>query len=484
MVRMLTILLSFLGTLLGGTLVAGNVHAQELNGNLLSMYECWDFLEHFKKNGREGWRERNAENYLCYRVGSGDTLWGIADHFLPSPWDWHTIETGDASLIDLPRHLWAGEIIVIPASELSVPNPLQGGGLRILGIDTVHKEAILSASYSDGVFLMKGQRIVDGPFANGIRFIDLSSDGNHLAYRVSSNVTQGSGCFDPRHIIVDGVINKGYACGFNIELQTFSESGSFAVRMNDVQGRSVDRFIVFSTIGNGTFYDFSDSLAWMDDQTLVYRAREGEQWHVVVNNVPMRTFDYLENLRVEGDHLLFSARHNDGSWTQETLNIDLPQAPHHVADAREDERSWKKVRFSIRDLRPRIGVLGQDITPTLQVEHGLPSSYGFYIGNIDTTEHRDFYIIPESVAEVIGLREKDIILRINGELVMADEDSKTSVGDLNGHSRHVIPENGINDVMADKKNGETIILSVLRNGVERDYTLTLGSEWLDFEKLW
>ncbi len=102
-----------------------------------------------------------------------------------------------------------------------------------------------------------------------------------------------------------------------------------------------------------------------------------------------------------------------------------------------------------RVVRPYIGVRYTLITPELQEKFDLPTEKGALIkGDADTLA-----VLPDSPAEDAGLKEGDIILEINGEEISAT--------------------NSLASAIRRKAIGDTITLTILREGDERDVTVTL-----------
>jgi serine protease Do len=107
--------------------------------------------------------------------------------------------------------------------------------------------------------------------------------------------------------------------------------------------------------------------------------------------------------------------------------------------------------------RPYIGITYDPVTPQLQRESNLPIDYGALI----SSETSGSGIRPGSPAEAAGLRDDDIITAIEGQRIDA------------GHS--------LEDVLVRFRPGDTIKVTVLRDGTTVDLEVTLGTRPSDLE---
>jgi S1-C subfamily serine protease len=107
--------------------------------------------------------------------------------------------------------------------------------------------------------------------------------------------------------------------------------------------------------------------------------------------------------------------------------------------------------------RPYIGITYDPVSPQLQRESNLPIDYGALISG----ETSGSGIRPGSPAEAAGLRDNDIITAIEGQRIDA------------GHS--------LEDVLVRFRPGDTIKVTVLRNGTTVDLEVTLGTRPSDLE---
>ena len=100
--------------------------------------------------------------------------------------------------------------------------------------------------------------------------------------------------------------------------------------------------------------------------------------------------------------------------------------------------------------RPWIGVFYTPITPALAESEGLEVDSGALVGTADGSSP----VFPDSPAEAAGLREGDVIVALDGSEIGADSDL----------SMLIIPYSP----------GDTITLTVLRDGEPIDLEVTLG----------
>jgi serine protease Do len=107
--------------------------------------------------------------------------------------------------------------------------------------------------------------------------------------------------------------------------------------------------------------------------------------------------------------------------------------------------------------RPYIGITYDPVTPQLQRESNLPIDYGALISG----DASGSGIRAGSPAEAAGLRDNDIITAIEGQRIDA------------GHS--------LEDVLVRFRPGDSIKVTVLRNGTTVDLEVTLGTRPSDLE---
>ncbi len=112
---------------------------------------------------------------------------------------------------------------------------------------------------------------------------------------------------------------------------------------------------------------------------------------------------------------------------------------------------YENVRENGKIVRPYIGVRYMEITKDLAKENDLPVEYGVLI--VRGESRLDLAVIPGSPADKAGIEENDIILQINGEKL----DGSKSFGEY----------------IRSFKVGETITLTVLHDGEERQVSVLL-----------
>ena len=102
-------------------------------------------------------------------------------------------------------------------------------------------------------------------------------------------------------------------------------------------------------------------------------------------------------------------------------------------------------------IKPYLGIRYIAITERLQKKNDLPVAYGALVARGETQE--DLAVIPGSPADIAGIVENDIILEIDGVKIERG-------ASLSAHIRQ-------------KQVGQSIILTILRHGAEKQITATL-----------
>ncbi len=111
----------------------------------------------------------------------------------------------------------------------------------------------------------------------------------------------------------------------------------------------------------------------------------------------------------------------------------------------EDIKKYGRIR------RPLLGLRYLMIDEDMKAKMNLPKDYGALV--MRESEH-DAAVIPDSPAAKVGLKEKDIVLMLNGKRLDRDHP--------------------IQDFLEDMNVGDTIALTVLRDGREFSITTTLA----------
>jgi hypothetical protein len=301
---------------------------------------------HYCNDEPQSFETEYDKRALCYTVKKGDTLWGIADYYLDNGLDWKYLEIVyskklKGEVMDFrkeaqsyfnnsnynpngPRSLQVGTEVAVPTY---IMNPFPGyesvQGVPVLHPDT--GEVITYSSREDQGVLTAGGEVYAGPYKS-VWHIRASEDRNHIVYIADQTSKDDDNCKKSLRgqwqFFVDGEPNPHKSCGRDFKLLTFSpDSSEYAVRNNKGDGSDPEQFFVLSSIGNGPYYHYIDSLIWLDNETLVYRAQRNDNWSVVVNHQDYETYDYIENLQVKDGEVLFDARHKDGEWSEEKINI-------------------------------------------------------------------------------------------------------------------------------------------------------------------
>ena len=269
------------------------------------------------------------EQALCYIVKPGDTLWGIAEKYLGSGFKWSKLNVRSEfrrtqsveRFVGDPRTLQSGTFVVIHAGMMNAAPGFVGvTGTPHVDYKTgnlITEQRKRSKKTNFESHILVGDNVVAGPFAFVFR-PRITPDLKHITYR-ATKLSDASKC--RMQFYFDHVPNPHVTCGSDFGLLSVSTDGSnYAARNN--KGTDPEEFVVLSSIGNGDYFDYSDSLEWVDEETLVYRAQINDQWRVVVNHEDFAVFDYIESLEVENGVIKFSARHEDGSWSQEMIDMD------------------------------------------------------------------------------------------------------------------------------------------------------------------
>ncbi|MGZ6259563.1 MAG: trypsin-like peptidase domain-containing protein [Candidatus Limnocylindrales bacterium] len=105
--------------------------------------------------------------------------------------------------------------------------------------------------------------------------------------------------------------------------------------------------------------------------------------------------------------------------------------------------------------RPYMGIIYQAITPQLAKANSLPIDYGAWIKADTQTGGSRAAVVAGSPADTAGLKEGDIITAVNGQRIDA------------AHS--------LDDILVKTSPGDTVTVTILRDGQSQDLRLTLGT---------
>lgn len=274
----------------------------------------------------------------CHVVESGETLWSLAKKYYGNGFAWKKLQYYTEYMRPNvypkdPRKLAIGsKLVVWRAWEVGGAKNEEAGW----GIDYKNGDIYTTGSESDSKkFIYKNNEPYAGPFRY-IQYFTIDSITNNKVYVVSDRERYDNPVCFTNSMITPGKqnpevsfrfyfnkeVNEYESCGQDFKLLTFSPDGKYyAIRNNTDQDANEMKFIVLSNFGNGPIYDYSDSLIWYNNDTLVYRAQNNDEWRVVVNNKDYKIYNYLENLRVENGVIKFNARHDDGSWSKEEFTL-------------------------------------------------------------------------------------------------------------------------------------------------------------------
>ncbi len=109
--------------------------------------------------------------------------------------------------------------------------------------------------------------------------------------------------------------------------------------------------------------------------------------------------------------------------------------------------------------RPYMGVVYQAVTPQLKAENDLPIDYGAWLHADSQGQGTSQAVVSGGPADKAGLKADDIITAINGQRIDAT---------------HILE-----DILIQQQPGESITVTVLRDGKTQDVRLTLGTRPAD-----
>lgn len=325
-----------------------NVEVQNLNINKndLILDDCDN-----KKNNT-GWNIEYCETdtifvnrrpiHACHVAQKCDTPWSLAEKYYGDGSKWKKIEVYHESTRSNSPDIFEDAYTKLePGTKLVIWKAWEVGGWKNeiagWGIDSENGDIYTTPGIMDNLpsAIYVNGKMYDGPF-NGLQFFTIDKRTNNKIYVASTRGKEDGQCYVNNtgksggkqelgpgfQLIFNKERNIYYSCGSDYKLLTFSPNGKYyAVRTSTDQDSNEIRFLVLSNIGNGPYYDFLDSLIWYNNDTLVYRAQNNDEWRVVVNNKDYRIYNYLENLRLEDSFIKFDARNEDGSWTKEEIKL-------------------------------------------------------------------------------------------------------------------------------------------------------------------
>jgi len=274
------------------------------------------------------------DNYMsgyCYKVKEGDTLWSIAEAYYGVPELWTQLKLHDPEdphdlsklSPDDPKALTPGtELVLWTSLQVAFDERTGGGNTDGWGIDFDTSDFFTASSQK--IYINKD--VYDSGFRWVYRFL-IDERTNNKVYVVAPQQEPGESRSDRIYQFVFNKQRNPYVgAGATFELLTFNhDEDKYALRTNVRQGVENPGFMVLSNIGNGPEFDYLDSIIWYDNNTLVYRAQNDDEWRLVVNNQDYKTYGYLENLRVEDGVLKFDYRKGNGSMKVEEVSLDAQE---------------------------------------------------------------------------------------------------------------------------------------------------------------
>lgn len=278
--------------------------------------------------------------HACHVVQECDTPWSLAEKYYGDGSQWKKIEVYYKSTRSNSPEVFEDPYTKLePGTKLIIWKAWEVGGSKNeeagWGIDSENGDIYTTPSIMDNLPLAiyVNGKIYDGPF-NALQFFTIDKRTNNKIYVASTRSGDDGQCYVNNtgrsggkqelgpgfQIIFNKERNIYFSCGSDYKLLTFSPDGKhYAIRTSTDQDSNEIKFLALSNIGNGPYYDFLDSLIWYNNDTLVYRAQNNDEWRVVVNHKDYKVFNYLENLRLDGGVIKFDARHDDGSWSKEEI---------------------------------------------------------------------------------------------------------------------------------------------------------------------
>jgi len=150
---------------------------------------------------------------------------------------------------------------------------------------------------------------------------------------------------------------------------------------------------------------------------------------------------YLENYKKIGDSVNLTVLRGP-NLTEKVISMNLTARPPHESDLNN----------------PALGILGLDLNPQIADLLNLIQSNGFLITSI----------IENSSASKANLRGGYLVNDINGTLVELGGDIITKID-----NHHIKTQDDLREYLKTKKIGDTLIITVLRNGEFKTIPLTL-----------
>ena len=260
--------------------------------------------------------KQNYQSGKTYTVKNEDTLWGISQKFYGTGFKWGELQiqredgrTYNISEVD-PRKLFVGTKILFKSNLFKPYNGYVW--VENYGIDIDNNIYTVSRNYDGMGVVNKDKEIYGGPFYY-IR--DLKVIDNNIIYLADTKEVNDRNCgqytYHGFQFVFNKNINPHYSCGWDYKLFELSpDKKHYAIRNNYADNTKPDKFLILSDLGNGEYYDYLDSIYWLNNETIVYRAQNNDEWRVVINHKDIKVHEYLEDLTIREGTIYYKAREN------------------------------------------------------------------------------------------------------------------------------------------------------------------------------